>query len=463
MAELSNAQLAKRISELIDRWNLREDEMLDWLSGTVDGGPSGDGKYPITDGQDETHHVLSPEALVDTVDGPAGEAKDARDKAQEWASNPEDQEVESGLYSALHYLEKTLAAKTTTDGFKQDAETARDSALSHKDDAEFARDQAESAQSSAETAQTGAEDAEATTLGHRDDAQTFRDESNTARDDAIDAKNDADLHRQAASDSAADASDSEAKAMLWAEEDVNVEVEPGKYSAKHHAETVDPEYLKDRANHTGTQPLSTISDSGSAAAEDVSAFDAAGSADAAESAAKSYTDDHAAQEGGVHGIPEGERAIHSQELLAAVTEAADIDEAVSFVGKGAIVESGTNSSGSYVRWENGEQVCWGNFPLTDAKVEVATKRITLDATSAASFVGTPTRVGTDGLRYFAGALNSFQGRTLIASRSPFTANSGVVYIFASPEAPDNFTDDGVDTADNPGDNSIGYIEWGFWK
>ena len=51
-----------------------------------------------------------------------------------------------------------------------------------------------------------------------------------------------------------------------------------------------------------------------------------------------------------------ERAVSSQELLAAVSEAADIDEAVSFVGKGAIVESGSTPDGHYVRWENGEQM-----------------------------------------------------------------------------------------------------------
>ena len=68
-------------------------------------------------------------------------------------------------------------------------------------------------------------------------------------------------------------------------------------------------------------------------------------------------------QGGVFGIPEGERAINSEELLAAVSEAEDIDEAVSFVGRGAIVESGTNSNGSYVRWENGEQVTFQVSPV----------------------------------------------------------------------------------------------------
>ena len=52
-----------------------------------------------------------------------------------------------------------------------------------------------------------------------------------------------------------------------------------------------------------------------------------------------------------------EQAVNKQELLAGVSEAADIDEAVSFIGRGAIVESGSNSNGHYVRWENGEQLC----------------------------------------------------------------------------------------------------------
>lgn len=34
------------------------------------------------------------------------------------------------------------------------------------------------------------------------------------------------------------------------------------------------------------------------------------------------------------------------------------------VGRGAIVESGSNSNGNYVRWQNGEQVCWGKVSPT---------------------------------------------------------------------------------------------------
>ena len=34
------------------------------------------------------------------------------------------------------------------------------------------------------------------------------------------------------------------------------------------------------------------------------------------------------------------------------------EDVLAAVGRGAIVESGSNSNGHYVRWENGEQVCW---------------------------------------------------------------------------------------------------------
>ena len=60
-----------------------------------------------------------------------------------------------------------------------------------------------------------------------------------------------------------------------------------------------------------------------------------------------------------------EQAVNSQELLAGVSEAADIDEAVSFIGRGAIVESSSNSNGHYVRWENGFQFSWRKVESTD--------------------------------------------------------------------------------------------------
>ena len=134
------------------------------------------------------------------------DAQAASNKAQEWASNPEDQEVESGLYSALHYLEKTLAAKTATDGFKQDAETARDSALNHKDDAEFARDHAESAQTGAENAESAAATSETNAAASESNAAA----SETAASDSASAAATSETN---AADSASAASTSETNAQ----------------------------------------------------------------------------------------------------------------------------------------------------------------------------------------------------------------------------------------------------------
>lgn len=62
----------------------------------------------------------------------------------------------------------------------------------------------------------------------------------------------------------------------------------------------------DRSNHTGTQTLSTISDAGSAAGEDVDAFEPAGSVSSA-------ITDHE-DETQTHGTPSGERIAHTGDL-----------------------------------------------------------------------------------------------------------------------------------------------------
>ena len=65
-------------------------------------------------------------------------------------------------------------------------------------------------------------------------------------------------------------------------------------------------------------------------------------------------------------FPQGGAEIRIAE---AVTTASSVNDALTFVGRGAIVESGTNANGSFVRWENGEQVCFATdrqeFAITD--------------------------------------------------------------------------------------------------
>lgn len=64
----SNAQLAQKISDLIDYWSSFSVEYADWLGGTVSGGPNSDGEYPLTDYTGTETLVKSPAKLQDDVD-----------------------------------------------------------------------------------------------------------------------------------------------------------------------------------------------------------------------------------------------------------------------------------------------------------------------------------------------------------------------------------------------------------
>ncbi len=67
-AGTTNAQIAAQIAALVEQWQGREDEMDDWLGGAHDGGPGGDGKYPLTDSAGVTRLVESPARLLQLLD-----------------------------------------------------------------------------------------------------------------------------------------------------------------------------------------------------------------------------------------------------------------------------------------------------------------------------------------------------------------------------------------------------------
>jgi hypothetical protein len=69
MAHFSNAELAQKLSDLVDFWSSFNEEYKDWLGGTVSGGPGADGKYPLTDYTGTESLVDCPAKLSDTVGG----------------------------------------------------------------------------------------------------------------------------------------------------------------------------------------------------------------------------------------------------------------------------------------------------------------------------------------------------------------------------------------------------------
>ena len=159
---LSNTELANKISALVDRWNIREDEMVDWINGTVGGGPNLDGKYPITDRDGVTVLVACPAQL--------------------------EADVQGNVDSSLDYLNQTLAAK----------------------------DAAVAAQSAAELAQAGAIDAEDLILTHKNDAAQSASDALDASIVATNAAADTLQNRDASAASATDAANSASEASASA-------------------------------------------------------------------------------------------------------------------------------------------------------------------------------------------------------------------------------------------------------
>jgi hypothetical protein len=113
MAHFSNAELAQKLSDLVDFWSSFNEEYANWLGGTVAGGPSSDGKYPLTDYTGQESLVDCPAKLSDTVGGYADDA-DA---------------------SAIAAAASAAAALTS----ENNADTSEANALSHANDADSDR------------------------------------------------------------------------------------------------------------------------------------------------------------------------------------------------------------------------------------------------------------------------------------------------------------------------------------
>ena len=129
---MTTKTLTERLTELVTTWQQRENELIDWLTGSKDGGPESDGKYPLTTRSGDVRHIMSPAAVADMVSGPAAKAED---------------EASAAKQSAL------TATKSAEDSlsYSQASEEARSAAQNDADRAERARSQAENAESNVRT------------------------------------------------------------------------------------------------------------------------------------------------------------------------------------------------------------------------------------------------------------------------------------------------------------------------
>ncbi len=195
-------------------------------------------------------------------------AQDARDKAEDWAEKAEDAEVETGMYSAKHHSAKAAAAQVASEKARDDAEslygdlsaveTAKLAAQDARDKAEDWAEEAEDVEvetgmysakhhsAKAAKSASSADDSEYQALLAKQAAQTAQGLAEEARDDAQLAKGQAqalygdlsavEAAKQAAQTAKGLAEDGRDRAEEWAENPEDAEVVTGKYSALHWAE-----------------------------------------------------------------------------------------------------------------------------------------------------------------------------------------------------------------------------------
>jgi hypothetical protein len=119
---ITNVDIANKISNLVDKWQLREDQMINWLSGTATGGANSDGKYPLTDVLGVTTLVECPAVLANLSGAGAGSVTAAAASATASAT--------SATASATSATASATSA-TASNAAKVAAELARDQAQNY--------------------------------------------------------------------------------------------------------------------------------------------------------------------------------------------------------------------------------------------------------------------------------------------------------------------------------------------
>lgn len=206
--------------------------------------------------------VLDP-TLIEQMIGLRNESVAARDLAKKWASNPEDVVVETGLYSARHYMLKTQALNdaisSNTDKAAVSAAAAKISETNAKasevaskasetasklseQNAKASEVAAKASEDSATASKNAAKVSETNAKASEVAAKASETNSKTSETNAKASEVAAESYKVAAGNSAGNALASENKAKQWADADLNVQVEVGKYSSKHWATKSEQSY-----------------------------------------------------------------------------------------------------------------------------------------------------------------------------------------------------------------------------
>lgn len=122
-SEITNALLAQKVSELLNSWRTRELQMREWMSGAADGGPYGDGRFPLSDYNGVVRYTYSPAALESGVASSAAASASTADASAASAA------------SAAAAQAAAEAARNLSLTYRDSAQAARDVAIARRDEA----------------------------------------------------------------------------------------------------------------------------------------------------------------------------------------------------------------------------------------------------------------------------------------------------------------------------------------
>lgn len=146
MAQLSNAELAAKLTEVVDGWQGFVNENLEWLTSVADNVTI---THPFTN-----ENIVTPSRhfLVNEFDAIFGETSTRFVTIEQWVTDFNT--YESTLNGIRTQTETARNAAVAAQG---NAEAARDTAIGYRDTALTYRDQADTFASNANTARLGAE------------------------------------------------------------------------------------------------------------------------------------------------------------------------------------------------------------------------------------------------------------------------------------------------------------------
>jgi hypothetical protein len=121
MPGISLASTAIRFSAFVDTQTARDAQLRDWAAGTVDGGPAGDGYYPLTDSLGVTMLIPCVAKLSSLVSGPSVQA--SLDAAAAFALDADASQADAE------------AAATAAQAVLTTAQTKRDEAVNARNEA----------------------------------------------------------------------------------------------------------------------------------------------------------------------------------------------------------------------------------------------------------------------------------------------------------------------------------------